>query len=102
MARYIFIVGLGIFIISVVGLTRMLRYPNDYDLLRKKYEKLLFACGLLLISLSALVNNISLVYLLLMIFIILLIIVVMITRSWFKVELKQQLSEDESIENLQQ
>jgi low temperature requirement protein LtrA len=96
MAGYIFTAGLGIFIISVVGLTRMLRYTDDYDRLRRKYEKLLFACGLLLVSLSALINNIPLVCLLLIIFIILLIIVIMMTRSWFKIELKQRFTEQES------
>jgi len=96
MAGYIFTSGLGIFIISVVGLTRMLRYTDDYDRLRRKYEKLLFACGLLLVSLSALIDHIPLVYLLLIIFIILLIIVVMMTSTWFKIELKQRLPEDQS------
>jgi low temperature requirement protein LtrA len=101
MARYIFTVGLGIFIVSVLGLTKMLRYPDDYDVLRKKYQKLIFVCGLLLLMLCALVNNISLVYLLLIIFIILLIIVVMMTRTWFKIELKQKLNEHKNGEVVQ-
>ena len=98
-AGLIFTTGLGLFILSVLGLTRMLRYTEDYDLLRKKYEKLLFACGLLLIALAALFNKISMVYLLVIIFIILLVIVVMMTRSWFKVELQNQLSKQQLNEN---
>ena len=92
-AGLIFIVGLGIFMLSVLGLTRMLRYTEDYDRLRKKYEKLLFTCGLLLMGLAAVFSKISLVYLLMVIFIILLIVVVMMTRTWFKVELDNKMSE---------
>jgi hypothetical protein len=96
MAGLIFTVGLGIFIISVTGLTRMLRYPDDYDRLRRKYEKFIFGCGVLLLSLSFLINHIPLVWLLLIIFIVLLIIVVMMTRTWFRIELKHKLAEDQS------
>ncbi|MEP7256148.1 MAG: low temperature requirement protein A [Ferruginibacter sp.] len=91
----IFTTGLGVFMLSVLGLTRMLRYTEDYDRLRRKYEKLLFACGILLIALAAVFNKISLIYLLTIIFIILLVVVVMMTRTWFKVELQQKLNKEQ-------
>lgn len=97
-AGHIFCTGMGIFMLCVTGLTRMLHYPHDYDRLRKKYEKLMLVCGILLISLAALFNKISLVYLLLIIFIILLVVVVMMTRTWFKVELQHHLSKQQANE----
>ncbi len=93
MSGYIFIVGLAVFILSVVRLTRMLIYPHDYDRLRKKYQKTFLTSGLLLLLLVFLVNKMQLVYFLTIIFIVLLIMVIMMTRTWFKVELKHKTEE---------
>ncbi len=99
LAWIIFSVCMGIFILSIVGLTRMLHYPHDYDVQRRKYEKLMMGIGLLLISALVLFNTIPLVYLLLIIFIILLVVVMMMTVSWFRVELKHRSDEKTPMNN---
>lgn len=97
LAGQIFTTGLGIFMLSVTGLTRMLHYTVDYDRLRKKYEKLMISCGILLLALTALFNKISLAFLLTIVLIILLTVVVMMTRTWTRVQLLNRENEQQGI-----
>lgn len=88
MVRNIFGVGMGLFLLSVLAITRLLVYPSDYGKARKVLEPLIFTSALAITFITIFLSSTPLVYLLLIIFIILFVIIVVITRIWFVVQLK--------------
>lgn len=96
--RGIWATGLGIFIISVLGATRMLIYPSNYDKGKKRLEPMLLIASLVIIVLTLSFSDMPLVYLLLLVLVILLIIIIAITRSWFVLQLAQIAEENGAAE----
>ncbi len=81
-------VSLCVFLLGIVFITRFLNYPEGYDAARRSMQRLLILAGLSMLLLTALFNEMSLFTYLLLVFALLLTLVVVITRIWYRVELK--------------
>lgn len=86
--RNIFGTGMGLFLLSVLGITRLLIYPADYGRARKVLEPLIFISAFAITAITIFLSTLPLVFLLLIIFIFLFVIIVVITRIWFVVQLR--------------
>jgi low temperature requirement protein LtrA len=84
----IFCCSLGMFILSVVGITRMLLYPEDYNKARSLFQPLMIAIAIVFVAIGLFLNSLPLLYLLLTIFVILLVVIILITRIWFVIQLR--------------
>ena len=86
--RGIFAAGLGIFIVSMLGLTKMLVYPEEYNTAKKILQPVLLIAAAIITFTTLFFKDIPLVYLFLIIFVVLFTIIVIITRVWFVVQLR--------------
>ncbi len=88
-SRIIFSISIALFLFSIVMLSRYLLYPEEYRAGKRPIQLLLLTAGLLCLALTILLPALSLILYLLCIFLLLVFIIVIITRSWFRIELKR-------------
>ncbi|OJW82545.1 MAG: hypothetical protein BGO69_13140 [Bacteroidetes bacterium 46-16] len=94
--RNIWATGIGVFLLSVLGTTKMLIYPSDYDRSKKLLQRTLLTASITIMLLTSVSGDIPLQYLMLLVFTILMIIIILITRSWFVIQLKLIAGEEHS------
>ena len=88
-SRTIFSISIALFLFSIVMLSRHLVYPKEYHGGKRPIQLLLLCAGLLSLAVTILLPALSLILYLLCIFLLLVFIIVIITRSWFRIELKR-------------
>jgi len=88
-SRLIFSISIALFLFSIVMLSRHLVYPNEYQSRKRPIQLLLLSAGLVCLAVTILMPALSLILYLLCIFLLLVFIIVIITRSWFRIELKR-------------
>jgi len=88
-SRLIFSISIALFLFSIVMLSQYLVYPEEYRAGKRPIQSLLLSAGLISLAVTILLPELSLILYLLCIFLLLVLIIVIITRSWFRIELKR-------------
>lgn len=95
--KILFGAGLSFFLISICVISRFLIYPGEYEGAHRILLPLIIVAAIVILATTVLFHHLSLAGYLVIIFFVLTVIVVMITRIWFKAELRR--TEKEEKEN---
>ncbi len=88
-SRILFGGGASVFLWSITLMSSFLEYPVEYDQSKRVLQPLIIGSGILILFLAWTLSSFQLIWFLSVVFLILFMIIFILTRGWFRVQLKQ-------------